>query len=41
MKKLLVIVGMMLAAASAPVWAAEEAQPPEAGKHPPANSSPA
>jgi hypothetical protein len=36
MKKLLMIVGMMLAAASAPVWAADEAQQLEAGKHPPA-----
>lgn len=36
MKKLLMIVGMMLAAAMAPVWAAEKVQPAEAGANPPA-----
>ncbi len=36
MKKLLMIVGMMLAAALAPVWAAEQAQPATDGKTPPA-----
>jgi hypothetical protein len=36
MKKLLMIVGMMLAAATAPVWAAEQAQPATDGKTPPA-----
>jgi len=36
MKKLLMIVGMMLAAALAAVWAAEQAQPATDGKNPPA-----
>jgi hypothetical protein len=36
MKKLLMIVGMMLAAATAPVWAAEQAQPATDGMNPPA-----
>lgn len=36
MKKLLMIAGMMLAAATAPVWAAEQAQPATDGKNPPA-----
>ena len=36
MKKLLMIVGMMLAAATAPVWAAEQVQPATDGKNPPA-----
>lgn len=35
MKKLSLIVGMILAAATVPVWAAEQAQPAKAGQNPP------